>query len=48
MDVPELEHNRLEMNKHRGGDTEAARQKRDAPTAFLNDVNAKGQCAGAA
>lgn len=48
MEVPELEHNRLGMNKHRGSDTETARQRTEVPTALHNDVDAKGKRAGEA
>lgn len=48
MNVPELEHSRLNMVKNRSSDTQIVRQEREALTALRNEVNTKGRHTGEA
>lgn len=46
MDVPELEHSRLEMVKNQSSDRHVVRQAREALTAPRNDANTKERHTG--
>lgn len=48
MNVPELEHNRLNMVRNRSSDTQIVRPKSEALTALGNEVNTTGRPTGKA